>query len=150
MNRALLLAAFFLTVLAVSTRADDWQDTLTTKAGAFPPLRPFHAHYRFGWTMFTAAEADFDYSRKKEIARLAVTARTIGAVRSMWRMDTEHTAKMHAATLRPISLSQTEIYKGQTDKIKVDFTPTGVSRLRESKPASGPPKNKTFDYPERL
>jgi len=149
MTRSLTAVALALSALAGIARAD-WQDELTHAPGAFPPLAPMKAHYRFGWTMFTAAEADFDITRpKKELIRLAVTARSIGVVRSMWRMNAEHVSTISATTLRPISMVQTEVYKDETHKTKVDYSPIGVTRLHETiPPGKDPPKTKRFDYPE--
>ena len=81
-----------------------WQEELTPGPGSFPPLRPFHAHYKFGWSMLSAAEADFNYTRSKEgIGQLAMSTRSIGAVRALWKMDAQarrHAAGGHAAPAR--------------------------------------------------
>jgi hypothetical protein len=149
MTRSLTAIAFVLSTFAGIARAD-WQDELTHAPGAFPPLAQMKAHYRFGWSMFTAAEADFDIARpKKELIRLAVTTRSIGVVRSMWRMNAEHVSTISATTLLPISMVQTEVYKDETAKTKVDYSPIGITRLRETTPpGKDPPKTKRFDYPE--
>lgn len=139
-----LIAA--LVLLCPVARAD-WQESLTTTAGKFPPLRPLKAHYRFGWTAFAAAEADFDFSKAKGVSRLSVTAKSIGVVRGMWRMDSQSVSTMRTETLRPISLNQTEVYRSESEKTKVDYTDAAVFRLRESKPAHGTPKTKKFEYP---
>ena len=138
--------ALALLLFCAPARAD-WQDSLTTQAGTFPPLRPLKAHYRFGWTAFPAAEADFDLSRSKGVTRLAVTTRSIGVVRGMWKMDSQSVSTMRSDTMRPISLNQTEVYRNESEKTKVDYTDTAVSRLRESKPAHGTPRVKVFEYP---
>src|SRR3954453_11840288 len=135
-----------LLLLCVTARAD-WQETLSTEPGNFPALRSLKAHYRFGWTAFPAAEADFDLNKAKGITRLAVTAKSIGVVRGMWKMDSEAVSTMRSATMRPISLSQTEVYRTETEKTKVDYTDTAVARLRESTPVHGTPRVKTFEYP---
>src|SRR4051812_32396327 len=124
----------------------DWQESLTTQPGTFPPLRPLKAYYRFGWTAFAAAEADFDLSKAKGITRLSVTAKSIGVVRGMWKMDAQAVSTMRSETMRPISLNQTEVYRTESEKTKVDYTDTGVARLRESKPVHGKPRVKKFEY----
>jgi hypothetical protein len=108
-----------------------------------------HAHYKFGWSAFTAAEATFDYTKAKAgVMRMEVGTKSIGFVRTLWRMDAQHVAQMQSGTLRPVSVRQTETYRNQTVKSKLDFTPTGVTRLRETNPNDGKPaKPKTFDYP---
>ena len=78
-----------------------WQEELTTAPGTFPPFRPFHTHYKFGWKMFTAAEADIDLRNKDGLTELALAAHSIGVVRGMWRMDAKHVATMDPATLLP-------------------------------------------------
>ncbi|HEV7404645.1 MAG TPA: DUF3108 domain-containing protein [Chthoniobacteraceae bacterium] len=140
------LLAVALLLLCANVRAD-WQESLTTTAGTFPPLRPLKAHYKFGWTAFSAAEADFDFTKAKGVSRLAVTAKSIGVVRGMWKMDSQAVSTMSADTMRPISLNQTEVYRTESEKTKVDYTDTAVARLRESTPAHGEPRVKTFEYP---
>jgi hypothetical protein len=54
---------------------------------------------------------------------------------------------MNSETMRPISLNQTEVYRSESEKTKVDYTDTAVARLRESKPVHGTPRVKTFEYP---
>lgn len=127
-----------------------WLEELTPAPGAFAPLRPFHAHYKFGWSMLGAAEADFDYTRAKDgTSQIAVTARSTGAVRSMWRMDTQHTASMQVATFRPIAVTQVESYKSQTLTTTLHFSPEGVTRMRERKPPEAkPPKPREFLFPQ--
>ena len=125
--------------------AADWRDSLTPlKPGDGPPLRPLNATYQFGWTALTAASADFEFARVKGgQMRLTVHARTTGAVRWRWRMDTEHVALCDATTLRPIHLEQTEVYKSKTEIAKVDFAPDSLERWRETKPpGKTPPKKK--------
>src|SRR5690242_4299181 len=44
--------------------AADWQSSLTKDPpGKFPPLRPLHAKYSFGWSGFTAATAEVNFTR---------------------------------------------------------------------------------------
>lgn len=141
------LACAVALVLSCTPAWADWQDSLTKTPGKFPPLRPLKAHYRFGWTAFSAAEADFDLTKAKGVSRLSVTARSIGVVRGMWRMDAQAVSTMRTDTMRPISLNQTEVYRTESEKTKVDYTDAAVFRLRESTPAHGTPRVKEFTYP---
>ncbi len=145
--RGLLLLV--LSGLLTTSAFADWQQELSpSQPGTFAPLRPLHAHYKFGWSFFSAAEATFDYTKAKGQMRMQVAAKSIGMVRSMWRMDTLHVALMQPGTLRPINVRQTETYRDRTIKTKLDFDSTGVTRLRESDPGDGkPPKPKRYDYP---
>ncbi len=119
------------------------------QAGSFPPLRPFHAEYKFGWTAFTAADGAFDYRKGKGgQMRMEVTAHTTGFVRTLWQMDLEYLATLMAASLRPVSVVQTETYAKKTIKTSLDFNATGVTRLREiTPPDPKPPKSKPHDFP---
>ncbi|MEA3212988.1 MAG: hypothetical protein QOE70_6045 [Chthoniobacter sp.] len=140
-----------LLVVALPGFAADWREELTPpQPGKFPPPRPQAAIYRFGWGAFSAAEAEFDFHRtKKNQLQLDVTAKTIGAVRALWQMDAKHTARCAAATLRPISLQQTETYRKETEKTKADFSAEGVVRLQESDPPpKTPPRPKRFKFPD--
>lgn len=143
--------AIVLGMLCASALADDWRATLTPpEPGKFPPPRAQQATYKFGWGKFTAAQADFDFSKTKGgLLKLAVTAKTTGLVRSLWQMDAQHTALADAATLRPISLQQTETYKAKTLIAKVNFSADKLERWQESKPAaSSPAKWRTFKCPD--
>jgi hypothetical protein len=131
--------------IAAPAWAGDWRDTLTPlRPGNAPPLRPLKATYEFGWSALTAASASFDFARVKGgQMRLTVHARTTGAVRALWRMDTEHVAYCDSETLRPIRLEQKEVYKGKTEIAKVDFAPDSVERWRETiPPGDTPPKKR--------
>jgi len=134
-------AAIVCALLCASALADDWQKTLTPlKAGGFPPLRAQKATYKFGWGTITAATADFNFSKTKgSQLKLAVTAKTTGFARTLWRMDLHQTALADAATLRPISLQQTETYKNKTLIAKVNFAPDQLLRWHESKPPGATP-----------
>jgi hypothetical protein len=147
-RRKLLTTFLALLVFLASPAFGDWRETLTQKRGTFPALRSFKAHYRFGWVLFPAAEANFDYTRGKSTAKLVVTAKSIGVVRTSWPMDSETVSTMRTATLLPISLIQTETYRDESEKTRVDYTPSGVARLRESKPAHGKPRVKRFAFAE--
>jgi hypothetical protein len=127
----------------------DWQQELTPGPGKFPPLRPLKAHYKFGWNIVSAAEADFDYDHGKPgKMRLHTKTHSIQPVRLTWRMDATSTAIMNAATLRPVSVRQQETYSDETINTRIDFTDQGVKRLRESSPpGKNPAKEKQFEFP---
>jgi hypothetical protein len=99
--------------------------------------------------MLSAAEADFNYTRSKEgVGQLTMSTRSIGGVRTLWKMDAQHTAAMQVATLRPLEAKQTEIYKKETVITTLHFTPEGVTRLREKKPPEPKtPKPRDFLFP---
>ena len=143
-------AAVVLACLTIVARGEEWQSKLTPPVlGPAPPLRLLHATYRFGWSKFEAARADFDYTKTKEgLLKLEVITRTDGVVRKLWAMDATHTSLFEPVTLRPVSALQTEKYKKETITTKMDFDEAGVSRLRESEPPDkNPPKTKRFAFP---
>lgn len=147
MRRAIAIG---LACWSIAARGEDWQTKLTPPVlGAAPPMRLLHATYRFGWSKFNAAVADFDYTKTPEgPLKLEVKTRTDGFVRKLWAMDATHTALFEPVTLRPISAVQTEIYKKETLTTKLDFDEAGVSRLKVSDPPDkNPPKTKRFDFP---
>ncbi len=144
------VVAIALVCWTFTARGEDWESRLTPPVlGEAPPMRLLHATYRFGWSKFPAATAEFDYTRTKEgPLKLEVRTRTDGLVRKLWSMDATQTALFEPETLRPISAVQTEIYKKGTRTTKLEFDEDGVSRLRESEPPEkNPPKVKRFDFP---
>jgi hypothetical protein len=132
-----------------AAHAGDWQGTLSSpQPGRFPPPAPLHAHYKFGWTSFSAAEGNVDFTKAKSgELRLDVEVKTIGFVRTLWRMDARHAAVAQAVTLRPMTVRQVEAYANETLTTTVDFDSDGVTRLRETKPADPQPaKPKRFKF----
>ena len=145
-----LAFAIVLACWAIAAQGEDWQKKLTPPVlGAAPPMRLLHATYRFGWSKFDAATADFDYTKTKEgPLKLEVKTRTDGLVRKLWAMDATHSALFEPETLRPIRAVQTEIYKKETQTTTLDFDAGGVSRLKVCDPPDkNPPKTKRFDFP---
>ena len=137
-------------LIALPLRAGDWRDTLSSsQAGKFPPPRPMKAVYRFGWSGMTAAEAKFDLVKApRGQIKLSMTTKTTGIVRTMWRMDSDHTAYCQAATLRPIRFEQKEVYKDETEATKAEFSEEGVRRTTVVTPLKGPQeKEKKFKFP---
>ncbi|HEX8295784.1 MAG TPA: DUF3108 domain-containing protein [Chthoniobacteraceae bacterium] len=144
--RLLIAIAFWTSVAA----AADWQAELSPPTpGKFPMLKPLQASYRFGWGGLSAAEGTFEFSRPKPgLLQLQVNARSLGAARALWRMDSQHTATCVEATLRPVSLQQIEAYKKRTLTITADFSPEGVTRLQKVHPAEkAEAKAKRFKAP---
>jgi hypothetical protein len=64
-------------------------------------------------------------------------------------MDARAASVCRPGNLRPIQLSQTEIYKKKSITTRVDFTAEGPSRLRSVNPPDpGPPDVKLFKFPD--
>jgi hypothetical protein len=147
MKRAALIFAA-LSVAQVALAAD-WRDQLTpARPGPVPLPRPVIANYRFGWAAFPAAELEARSWRSGDQLLLSGSGRTIGFVRTLWRLDATHQARGSASTLLPLSMRQMEMYRGETRRTELDFTPEKVVRLRETKPGDkGTPKRKTLTFP---
>ena len=144
------LVVFALVVATSGAAAKDWQQELSTgEPGRFPPLRSLTAKYQFGWSAFTAAEGHFVFSKSRAgLLKLDLNARTVGFVRTLWRLDTQATALATAATLRPVSVDQTEVYKDKTRRTRLVFDAEGVTRLRTILPSDrNRPKPKRFEQP---
>lgn len=135
--------------LTAGCHAADWRDTVTAKAGKFPPLRPLTARYDFGWSGFTAARTVATFSKlRKGSYRLEASGGTVGAARALWQMDATATSICNATTLRAVSLRQKETYSNKTMTTKVDFTAKGTETLRTPNPPDPtPPKVKRFKFP---
>lgn len=145
MNR-FLFSLLCLCVLGVFTApAAEWQTEVQTRPGKFPMPRPLTAEYDFGWSGLKAADASAQFTQQKGQARLALSARTSGFARTLWKMDTKGLSIVNANSMRPVKLTQTETYSRKSVDTVVDFTPKGPRRVRVVKPADDiPDKPKTF------
>jgi len=145
-----IILAAFAAVSWSATGFGDWRDTISRQAGTFPMLRPAKLHYAFGWSGFTAAEADATFGRSESgKCKLDLKARTVGFVRSLWKMDTTASSNCSQTTLRPLKLTQTESYAKKTLTTSVDFSPEGATQLRVRTPADrSSPRPKAFGFPD--
>lgn len=107
--------------------------------------------YDFGWTSFRAAEATAVFSQPGDRCQVDLTARTVGFVRTLWRMDAKGTSTVRRDTLLPIRLRQQEFYRGKTTTTQLDFTSQEVTKFRQSLPDDkvAPPLKK-FEFPRLL
>ncbi|HEY0792048.1 MAG TPA: DUF3108 domain-containing protein [Chthoniobacterales bacterium] len=125
-----------------------WVRELTSRrpAGSFSPPPPsMHLVYRFGWVNLPAAKADVHF-RTDEPGRYETNATggTFGLPRTLFRLDVVHRSTTDRATLHPLRLFQEERYKAQTVRTSVDYTPSGLTALREVTPAKEPAEPRTF------
>src|SRR5262245_38939392 len=95
--------------------AADWQATLSKEpAGNFPELRHLRASYRFGWSGVAAATGEVHFTKLSDDRfQLEGTARTIGFVRALWKLDVNYRAVAKTETLAPIESQQTENYRSK-------------------------------------
>lgn len=126
----------------------DWRGSLTKEPGAFRGFRATNARYEFGWSGVTAADASVSVGKNADgDFAIELSAKTTGIARTLWKMDTSGTSVCNSATLRPVKLTQTEVYKKKTVSTTVDFTAEGASQFRATTPPDGTsPKVKTFDF----
>src|SRR5450432_3931504 len=143
-------ATLFVLLMAAASLAEPaWQQALTPPTpGNFPQPKSVRASYRFGWMGLTAGAAEATFLRvTPEQLRLDVKGGTIGFVRTLWRLDATHVAYANAATLRPISVRQREIYPGQTIRTEMDFDDECVMHFHGSTRDQTPAKSKRFKFP---
>ncbi|MBI5395174.1 MAG: DUF3108 domain-containing protein [Verrucomicrobia bacterium] len=126
-------------LLAATTFAGTWRDQLSPpQPGPFPPPRPLHICYKFGWGLIPAGAAEADMALTDAgLLRVVAKGGTTGAVRALWRLDAEGTSLCRPATLRPVSGTQREVYSNETVEAKFEFDGEGVTRTRQKKSVAG-------------
>lgn len=110
---------------------EDWRDSITREPGTFRALRTANARYEFGWSGVTAADANFSFTQNAdgEFA-IEMSAKTTGVARALWKMDASARSVCKPETLRPVKLTQTEIYRRKSVKTTVDFYAEGPAASR--------------------
>ncbi|MDX2082257.1 MAG: DUF3108 domain-containing protein [Terrimicrobiaceae bacterium] len=122
-------------MLGTAVGAPDWIDQLSPDtAGTAPPLRPFEAEYRFGWTDLEAARAKVQVERGQDAYSVRGTGGTEGLARMLWQMDFEHTASSSAPDFRLIEARQVERYRNRKIVTRMETRPDGFWRIREAGP----------------
>jgi len=150
--RAPIRLATFILVAAsfASAPAQNWENTLSPPVpGAFPPLRPGHASYSFGWNGIVAATSEIrlSYGLDGQL-QLDVSGHTIGATRSLWPFDVTHVSTTDGHTLLPIQVRESETLRSKKVDTEVSYTPQGVISKRDEKRGSAvKSKTRHFDLP---
>jgi hypothetical protein len=130
--------------------APEWQGSVSKEPpGNFPSLRSLHATYVFGWSGFTAATANVQFSRlPADRCELQGTGRTTGLARALWRYDVAYQASANLSSLRPIESNQTDTYRPKKVVTHLVFKEGVVRRTRtETPPQPGQNKPKDFNFP---
>ncbi len=129
--------------------AGDWRDTIWKKPGSFTSMSPAVFRYAFGWSGFTAAEAEATTSWSPEgNCVLDMTAKTTGIVRTMWKMDAHAVSVCDPATFRPLKLTQTETYKKKVVTTVVDYLADGPVQTEKQEPPDPFPRGqRSFRFP---
>jgi Protein of unknown function (DUF3108) len=136
-------------VLAVSVLHAElpWAGTLTPDhQGAFPPIKPFTGEFRFGWSNIEAATAKSTFVRRGDKMIVDVSGGTTGLARTLWQLDATHHAELFFPQLDPIGFQQTETYAKRTVKMKAEYRPDGLWRLRTVRPGPGGEKWKHIKF----
>lgn len=131
-----IAAVLSATLLAATAFGGTWRDQLSPpQPGPFPPPRPLHISYKFGWGYIPAGAAQAEISPTDAgLLRVFAKGGTTGAVRPLWRLDAEGTSLCRLATLRPVSATQREVYSRETVEATLEFDADGVTRTRQKKP----------------
>ncbi|HEY2614687.1 MAG TPA: DUF3108 domain-containing protein [Chthoniobacterales bacterium] len=148
-SRVRAVAALGFGFISVASAAT-WEETVTASSPPrFPPPRPVHATYRFGWSGFTAATAEARLSQPSPNRfQLDGAGHTVGLVRALWKFDANHTSIADATTLHPLEVTQIEKARSKKIVTNLSFDSTGVTSRRLETPSKNPaPKIRRFDFP---
>jgi len=144
-----LIVAFSIAVISQLWAAPEWQAGLSKEpAGNFPLYRPLHATYVFGWSGFTAATAEVQFSRASpDRCQIQGSGRTVGFARALWRYDVTYRGLANASTLRPIEANQVDAFRFKKITTHLTFSSNGVRRVRSETPPTGQNKPRDFNFP---
>ena len=73
---------------------------------------------------------------------LGLRTKTVGFVRTLWRLDAEQTSLVRANTYQPVRVEQKEAYKDESRTTRLVFNDEGVIRTRETTPREPGQKSK--------
>jgi hypothetical protein len=128
----------------------NWESTLTTSSPrTFPPLRPLHAKYRFGWSGFAGGSGEVRVS-KVSGGRLQVDAKlqTIGLARTLFKYNATQTSTSEAGTLRPLEVRMIENDRSKKIVTVCNYDSAGVtSKELETPGKNSAPTVRRFDAP---
>lgn len=94
--------------------------------GAYPPLVGM-GRYTFGWSGLVAAKGELRFSEARPgVLRMDLSARTVGGVRTLWRLDTEALSEVEAGSYLPLRVRQWEKYRSRNVISALQFVPGGV------------------------
>jgi len=112
-----------------------WQDSLTPdQPGKFPPIRPFEAEFRIGWTDIEAGRARAKVTDDGDTIRLDATGATTRLARVLWQLDATLKSTTARDGLRTIYTVQQENYAARAIFTQIAARPDGIWRLRENIP----------------
>jgi len=130
-----ILAGLIFAVLLAAPLHADWRDSLTPdEAGTFPPVRPFEAEFRIGWTDIEAARARVKVSDDGGTIRLDAAGATSGLARALWQLDASIESSTAREGFRTIYTVMKENYAARLVMTQIVARPDGIWRLRENFP----------------
>ena len=129
--------------------APSWENTLTKDPpGNFPEPRSVRTTYHFGWSGITAGKGDMHFTKLAgKRYQLEASGGTTGFVRALWKLDATYRGVASAETLRPVESKQVEAYRRKKITTELNFTDSGVTRVRSETPESKDNKPKPFNFP---
>jgi len=133
--------------LALPAHAGWREDVAGLKAGPFPPPPDgLTARYTFGWEGLSAASAEVRLGGGTNgVWTGRVRGGTIGAARSLWKLDADYDTKLSPEGWRSLGATLTENYRRYRVVEKMEFPAGGVRSWRESTRKGGDaPKWKNF------
>ncbi|HMG05283.1 MAG TPA: DUF3108 domain-containing protein [Chthoniobacterales bacterium] len=148
-RRRALIAALALLSASAAPGAK-WETTVTASSPpTFPPPRPMHAKYGFGWSGFPGATADVRFTKSSaDRFQLDGNVHTIGLVRTLWKFDANLTSIVDAGTLHPLEMKQVENVRSRKTVTTLAFEPNGVTSRETETPGKNPgPKVRRFESP---
>lgn len=132
------LAVVFAAGLQVFAAEEPWREKLKPGApGAFPPVRPFTAAFRFGWSDIEAARATARASYKGSEMIVEAEGGTTGLARLLWQLDATHRTHLWKEGLEAIWFHQFERYASRTIATEAVFRPKGAWKIRRIDPDPG-------------
>lgn len=127
-----LFPLLLLATLTVAPAEEAWRTRVQpARAGDFPPVRPFRAEFRFGWSnILEAARARASLRYDGTTAVIAVDGGTRGLARALWSLDARHRAVTSLDTYLPQSFSQSEVYAKKRVETEAVSKPDGLWYIR--------------------
>jgi hypothetical protein len=122
-------------LVPAATLQGGWKENLTSdSAGPFPPIRPFEAEFRIGWSEIEAGEARVKMTGASDRMRLEGSGGTTGMARMLWQLDATLAATSSKPNFETIYSMQIENYASRKIETQIVRRPDGIWRLRENIP----------------
>jgi hypothetical protein len=123
---------FLAAAISLCPAEETWRSRVKPdRPGDFPPVRPFRAEFRFGWSnVVEAARARASISYEGNKAITTVTGGTRGIARSLWSLTARHRAETSLRDFSPLFVSQSETYAKKKVFTEMVAKPDGLWYIR--------------------